>query len=106
MHIFENFVNQQPIPHYTLVIGCCTTLKKIFNIITAVPGLSKGHKEDVCYMHTKEHQSILVQNVTLDCIQTVLKQTIFLKYSEYKRLYNSLCINFVFVVVCINELND
>ena len=87
MHIFKNFVNQQPILHYTLVIGCCTTLQKIFDKITADTGLSKGYKEDVHYMDVKEYQSTFVKNVMLDCIQTVLKDTIFLKYSEYKRLY-------------------
>ena len=45
--------------------------------ITADTGLSKRHKEDVHYMDAKEHQSISMKNVTLDCIQTVLKITIF-----------------------------
>ena len=102
MYIFEHFVNQQPILHYTLVIGCCTILQKIFDAITADTGLSKGHKEDMHYMDTKEHQSTFVKNVTSYCPQTVLKHTIFLKYSEYKRLCNSLCITFAFVVVCVN----
>ena len=59
--------------HYTLVIGCCTTLQKIFETITADTGLSKGHREDVHYMNEKEHQSTFVKNVTLDCMQTVFK---------------------------------
>ena len=102
MHIFENFVNQQQIQHYTLVIGCCTTLQKIFDTITVDTGLSKGHKEDVHY-GCKGTSKYFCKNVTLDCIQTVLKHTIYLRYSEYKRLYNSFCINFAFVVVCINK---
>ena len=106
MHICANFVNQQPILHYTLIIGCCTTLQKIFDTITVGTGLSKEHKDDVHYMDAKEHQGTFLKNVTLDCIQTVLKHTIFLKYSEYKRLYNSFCINFAFEVVCINNLYD
>ena len=63
MHIFENFVNQQPILHYTLVIGCCTNLQKIFDTITADTGLAKGHKEDVHYMDAKEHQSTFVKKL-------------------------------------------
>ena len=103
MHIFENFVNQPPILHYTLVIDFCTNLQRILNKIVVDTGLSKWHIEDVHYINAKEHQSSLVKNVTMDCIQTILKHTIFLKYSEYKCLYNSFCINVVFVVVCINN---
>ena len=106
MHIFENFINRHPILHYTLVTGCCTTLQKIFDTITANTGLSKGHKENVHGMDIKEHQSTFVKNVTLDCIQTVLKHTLFLKNSQYERLYKSFCINFTFVVVCINKSYD
>ena len=106
MHVFENFVNQQPLLHYTLVIGCCTTLQKIFDTTTANTGLSKGYKKDVHYMDAKEHQSTFVKNVALDYIQTVLKHAIFLKYSECMRLYNSFCISFTFVVVCINKSYD
>ena len=95
MHIFENFVNQQPILRYTLVIGCCTTPQKIFDTITADSGLSKGHKKYVHSMDTKEHQSTAVKNITSECIQTVLKHTIFLKYSEYKRLYVVVCISLI-----------
>ena len=106
MHIFGNSVNQQPILLYTLVIGCCTTLPKTFDTITAETGLSKGHKDDVHYMDAKEHQSTFVKNITLDCIQTVLKHTIFPKYSDCKRLYNNFCINFAFAVVCNNKSYD
>ena len=63
MHILENFVNQQLILHYTLVIGCCTTLHKIFDTISADTGLSMGRKEDVHYVDAKEHQSPFVKNV-------------------------------------------
>ena len=81
-------------------------LKKIFGTITAGTGLSKGYNKDVHYMDAKEHQSTFVKNVTLDCIKTVLKDTIILKYSQYKRLYNSFWINFAFLVVCINKSYD
>ena len=67
--------------------------------------MSKGHKEDVHYTDAKEHHSTFVKNVTLDSIETLLKHTIFLKYSEYKDSYNSFCIEFVFIVVCINKSN-
>ena len=106
MHIFENFVNQQPILHYTLVICCFKTLQKIFDTITADTGLSKRHKEDVHYMDAKEHQNTFVKNVTLDYVQTILKHTIFLKYSEYKCLFNSFFIKFAFAVACINKSYD
>ena len=103
---FGNFINKQLSLHYTLVIDCCTMWQKIFDTITVDTGLSKGHKEDLHYMDAKEHESTFAKNVTLDCIQTVLKHTKFLKYNEYKRLYNGFCINFVFVVVCINKSYD
>ena len=86
MHIFENFVYQQPLLHYSLEIDCCTTLHKMFDTITADTGLPKGQEEDVHYMDAKEHQSTFVKNVTFDCIQTVLEHTIFLQSSEYKLL--------------------
>ena len=67
-----------PALHYTIVIGCCTILKKISDTIKADNGLSKGHKEDVNYMDAKVHQSIFVKNLTLECIQIVLKHNIVL----------------------------
>ena len=85
MHLFENFVNHQPILHYTLVIGCCTNLQKFFEPITVDTGLSKEFKENVHYLDTKEHQSTFVKKLTLYSNQTVLKHTIFHKYREYKR---------------------
>ena len=104
MHIFENVVNQQPILHYALAMGCCATLQKILDTITVETGLSKRHKEDVHYTDAKKHQSTCVKNVMLDCIQAILKHAIFLKYKQCKRLYNSFCIIFPFIVVCINKI--
>ena len=106
MYTFENFVNQLAILHYTLVIGYRTIMPKIVDAITGDNGLSKGHKENVHYMDAKEHRSTFLKNVTLNCIQTVLKDTIFLKYSEYKRLYNIFWINCAFLVDCINKSYD
>ena len=104
MPIFENSVNQQQVLHYALVIGYCATLQKILDTITVETELSKQHKEEVHYADAKEHQSTCVKNAMLDCIQAVLKHAIFLKYRKYKRLYNSFCIKFAFVVVCINKI--
>ena len=55
MHIFEHFVNQQPILHYTMVIGCSKSIQTIFDTKASGTRLSKGHKEVVHYMDAKEH---------------------------------------------------
>ena len=39
----------------------------------------------------------------LDSNQIVLKHIMFLKYNEYKRLYNNLCLKIAFVFVYINK---
>ena len=70
---FENLLNQRPVLHYTMVIGCSTTLQKIFDTIIVDTGLSKEHKENVHYMNTKEHQKKFVKNVMLDCIKNCFK---------------------------------
>ena len=73
MHIFEIFVYQQlpillqQLLHYTLVQSCSLNLQKVLNTITVDTG-SKGDKEDVHYIDTKEHQITFMKNLVLGCI--------------------------------------